>query len=55
VIIEQNHFNNSLAGYLRCPNSAKDRSGTAAAQIWLGNYLQNGMLCSYHPTAVYDI
>ena len=42
LIIEQANANNSLAGYLNCPNARKDRSGTDALQIWVGNYLQNG-------------
>jgi hypothetical protein len=42
VIIEENRFNNSLAGYLNCPNSNKVNAGTGAASIWINNYLQNG-------------
>ncbi|GAB1310083.1 3-phytase [Madurella fahalii] len=41
VIIEEDKFNNSLAGHLNCPNSHKVRSGTGAAIIWINNYLQN--------------
>ena len=43
VIIEERNFNNSLAGYLNCPNSDKDRSGYETAALWVANYLQNGM------------
>jgi hypothetical protein len=42
VIIEAENFNNSLAGYLNCPNSNKFSAGTDAAKIWISNYLQNG-------------
>lgn len=42
VIIEEDKFNNSLAGHLNCPNSHKAKSGTGAANIWISNYLQNG-------------
>ena len=42
VIIEGKGFNNSLAGYDNCPNSAKEQAGYDAARIWAGNYLQNG-------------
>ncbi|KAL1902988.1 hypothetical protein Sste5346_000900 [Sporothrix stenoceras] len=41
VIIEQNGFNNSLAGYLNCPNSQNDKSGYEANVIWVENYLRN--------------
>ncbi|KAL8370747.1 hypothetical protein RB595_000886 [Gaeumannomyces hyphopodioides] len=41
VIIEQKGFNNSLAGYLNCPNSRKSESGNEAMNIWIDNYLQN--------------
>ncbi|KAK0731227.1 histidine phosphatase superfamily [Lasiosphaeris hirsuta] len=41
VIIEENHFNNSLAGYLNCPNSNKIRGGSEDATAWIGTYLQN--------------
>lgn len=43
VIIEEDKFNNSLAGHLNCPNAHKVRSGTGAAKIWINNYLQNGL------------
>ncbi|ERT02963.1 acid phosphatase [Sporothrix schenckii 1099-18] len=41
VIIEQDGFNNSLAGYLNCPNSQKDTGGNEANAIWVENYLRN--------------
>lgn len=41
VIIEKYGFNNSLAGYHRCPNAKEDRGGTDAQRIWFENYLQN--------------
>ncbi|ROT40078.1 phosphoglycerate mutase-like protein [Sodiomyces alkalinus F11] len=41
VIIEQNHANNSLAGYLNCPNSWKQNGGSEASQEWQANYLKN--------------
>ncbi|CAK7211407.1 hypothetical protein SCUCBS95973_001104 [Sporothrix curviconia] len=41
LLIEQNGFNNSLAGYLNCPNSAKDTTGNDANTIWVENYLRN--------------
>lgn len=42
LIIEQSGANNSLAGYLNCPNSVNDTAGTAANNIWVQNYLRNG-------------
>ena len=42
VIIEENKFNNSLAGYLNCPNAPKSRPGSAASDIWTNIYLKNG-------------
>jgi len=42
VIIEGQGFNNSLAGYMNCPNGQKVRGGTDAANICIHNYLQNG-------------
>ncbi|KAK4231796.1 3-phytase A [Podospora fimiseda] len=41
VIIEGTGYNNSLAGYMNCPNGHKVRGGTEAANIWIHNYLQN--------------
>ncbi|KAK4191766.1 3-phytase A [Podospora australis] len=41
VIIEDAGYNNSLAGYLNCPNGNKVHAGTDAANIWIGSYLQN--------------
>jgi len=43
VIIEQDNFNNSLAGWLNCPNGHKaPRLGTEAQKVWVETYLQNG-------------
>jgi hypothetical protein len=44
VIIEQDGFNNSLAGYLNCPNEKKETGGWTSRDIWVQNYLQNGEL-----------
>jgi len=41
VIIEAANFNNSLAGYLNCPNSWKVGAGSAASTIWIEKYLQD--------------
>ncbi|KAK3336161.1 histidine phosphatase superfamily [Cercophora scortea] len=41
VIIEEDKFNNSLAGYLNCPNGRKVNGGSVAATSWIENYLQN--------------
>jgi hypothetical protein len=43
VTIEQDGFNNSLAGYDNCNNSNNDRNrgGTSAAREWVGVYLQD--------------
>ncbi|CAK7213269.1 hypothetical protein SBRCBS47491_001745 [Sporothrix bragantina] len=41
LVIEQDGFNNSLAGYLNCPNSHKDTTGNDANTIWVENYLRN--------------
>ncbi|KAB5536500.1 acid phosphatase [Coniochaeta sp. 2T2.1] len=42
VIIEQDTFNNSLAGWLNCPNGHKaPRLGTEAQKVWVETYLQN--------------
>lgn len=43
VIIEQDTFNNSLAGWLNCPNGRKaPRLGNEAQKVWVNTYLQNG-------------
>lgn len=43
VTIEQDTFNNSLAGWLNCPNGHKaPRLGNEAQAVWVGTYLQNG-------------
>ena len=42
VIIERAGANNSLAGYMNCPNSLKDTAGSTASAIWVQNYLRNG-------------
>ncbi|KAH6703549.1 hypothetical protein VD0002_g4886 [Verticillium dahliae] len=41
VIIEQGGFNNSLAGYLSCPNAWKHQVGTEASVDWQSRYLAN--------------
>ncbi|CAK7275370.1 hypothetical protein SEPCBS119000_006659 [Sporothrix epigloea] len=41
LVIEQDGFNNSLAGYLNCPNSRRDTAGNEANTIWVENYLRN--------------
>ncbi|CAK7264994.1 hypothetical protein SEPCBS57363_001355 [Sporothrix epigloea] len=41
LVIEQVGFNNSLAGYLNCPNSRQDTAGNDANTIWVENYLRN--------------
>ncbi|SPN96746.1 related to phytase [Cephalotrichum gorgonifer] len=43
VIIEQDGFNNSLAGYINCPNNYKDQAPREAAGIWAETYLQDAM------------
>lgn len=44
VIIEQDKFNNSLAGWLNCPNAHKaPRLGSKAQTVWVKSYLQNGI------------
>jgi hypothetical protein len=42
VIIEDNGFNNSLAGSLNCPNAYKMSSGDEARNTWIHKYLQDG-------------
>jgi hypothetical protein len=42
VIIESSNFNNSLAGYLQCPNSGKVRGGHQASRQWQDTYLKDG-------------
>lgn len=46
VIIEQSNANNSLAGYLRCPNAWKNNGGSQASKEWQTNYLSNGELAA---------
>lgn len=41
VIIEGYKFNNSLAGYMNCPNESEDGAGSVARDIWVGNYLKD--------------
>lgn len=43
VIIEAAGFNNSLAGDLNCPNTAK-ADYKSLVEAWVEIYLQNGML-----------
>lgn len=40
VIIEWGGFNNSLAGYMNCPNSQKVKSGGEALNTFVNEYLQ---------------
>ncbi|KAL9942278.1 hypothetical protein ACHAPB_007910 [Verticillium nonalfalfae] len=47
VIIEQSGFNNSLAGYLNCPNAWKHQVGTEASLDWQSRYLANGLIEGY--------
>lgn len=49
VIIEEAYFNNSLAGYMNCPNGLKDQAGTNATIEWVTNYLQKGERLSVPP------
>ena len=42
VIIESDGFNNSLAGYLNCPNSYPKGTGVEATTTWVGIYLKDG-------------
>ena len=48
VIIEAAGFNNSLAGYMNCPNGRKSTSGTKAATLWVTKYLQKGRRWQAH-------
>ncbi|KAK4181039.1 putative 3-phytase A precursor [Triangularia setosa] len=41
VIIEGAGYNNSLAGYMNCPNGGKVDGGSKAQERWMGVYLQN--------------
>lgn len=41
VIIEWGGFNNSLAGYMNCPNGLKVKSGAEAQSTFVHEYLQN--------------
>ncbi|CAN8099809.1 unnamed protein product [Discula destructiva] len=40
VIIEENGFNNSLAGSKACPNAHKEEGGVNATAEWVATYLQ---------------
>jgi hypothetical protein len=42
VIIEADGFNNSLAGYMACPNGRKLRNAKAASVAWHTQYLEDG-------------
>lgn len=44
VITEAPGFNNSLAGYMACPNGAKPAAwgGKNASQVWTEKYLKDG-------------
>ncbi|KAL5614367.1 hypothetical protein BROUX41_004473 [Berkeleyomyces rouxiae] len=42
LIIEEAGFNNSLAGYMNCPNANEERGGVEARSTWVDIYLQNG-------------
>lgn len=44
VIIEDDNFNNTLAGSLACPNSGPMSSSKEARQQWIDLYLKNGKL-----------
>ncbi|KAA8634608.1 hypothetical protein SMACR_02975 [Sordaria macrospora] len=41
VIIEGYRLNNSLAGYMNCPNGTEDGPGSVARDIWVGSYLKD--------------
>lgn len=42
VIIEEDKFNNSLAGSLSCPNAYPTATGNEARDTWIHKYLQDG-------------
>lgn len=42
VIIEESGFNNSLAGYLNCPQAWGQGTGKAASLEWQSHYLVDG-------------
>ena len=42
MIIEQDGFNNSLAGYINCPNAEKDPAPHEASKRWQEIYLKDG-------------
>lgn len=44
LIVEKDGYNNSLAGYMNCPNSAKDEETRKASKQWKEIYLQDGKL-----------
>lgn len=46
VIIEEAGFNNSLAGYMNCPEARSHGTGTQASLEWQSHYLQNGNVTS---------
>ncbi|KKA31140.1 hypothetical protein TD95_000574 [Thielaviopsis punctulata] len=41
LIIEEVGYNNSLAGYMNCPNANEDSGGAKARDEWANVYLQN--------------
>ncbi|XWW92257.1 hypothetical protein V2A60_000180 [Cordyceps javanica] len=43
VIIEGRNYNNSLAGYLNCPNSNTKTPGYEAPTTWIGIYLKDAV------------
>jgi hypothetical protein len=42
VIIEDSGFNNSLAGYLNCPQAWSHNTGKTASLEWQSHYLKDG-------------
>lgn len=42
MIIEKDGFNNSLAGYINCPNAEKDPAPQEASKRWQEIYLKDG-------------
>lgn len=42
MIIEKDGFNNSLAGYINCPNADKDPAPQEASKRWQEIYLKDG-------------
>ncbi|OAA73243.1 3-phytase A precursor [Cordyceps fumosorosea ARSEF 2679] len=43
VLIEGDGFNNSLAGYLNCPNAETKTPGYEAPETWIGIYLKDAV------------